>query len=217
MVYQNILSINDSKTEWLTFDDDPNNSSWKQSRQLGTLLDEEEDLARRMALASSAFKSMYPSFVRRSHICLSRRLRIYNAFVLPVLLYNCGTWALTKVQAEKLSAFHRRQLRSILGVRWPETISNDTLYRRTGQCDIADMVEKARVRLLGHCLRMDIQSPPQRALEIFSDPARRRRRGRPKTTIGQYYHRQFNLDASSLKSLREEASDRLVWRRKIRP
>ena len=152
--------------------------------------------------------------MRRTHINLTKRLRIYNAFVLPILLYNSSTWALTKHLADKLSAFHRRQLRSLMGVHWPETISNENLYRCTRQCDIISTVNKARMRLLGHCLRMDTQSPPQRAMEVFSDSARKRRRGRPKTTIGQLLHQDVNMNSSNLHSLREEAADRLGWRRK---
>ena len=35
---------------------------------------------------------------------------------LPILLYNCGTWLLTKTGVEKLDAFYRRLLRRVIGV-----------------------------------------------------------------------------------------------------
>ena len=51
------LKINNSKTEWLHFSGNHEDDSWRKSRQLGTLLDDSEELQRRMALASAAFSS----------------------------------------------------------------------------------------------------------------------------------------------------------------
>ena len=208
------LKINDSKTEWLHFDNS-SGQSWRQSRQLGSLLGDEEDLARRKALASEAYRSMYTLFLRRNHVSLEKRIRVYNAFVLPVLLYNSGTWALTQTRAKSLSAFHRRQLRSLLGIRWPQIIRNRELYRRTRQPDIANLVDQARVRLLGHCLRMDPQSPPQQALALYSHPTIKGRVGRPKTSLGTCLRHDVNLSASNLQTLRDEAADRHGWRRRV--
>ena len=204
------LQINDGKTEWLSFE--IGREEWKSSRQLGSLLGDDEDLVRRKALASSAYRSLYCMFLRRRHISLERRLKLYNAFVLPVLLYNCSTWALTQSQATSLSAFHRRQLRSVLGIRWPDIISNVELYRRTRQADVMSMVNQARLRLLGHCLRMDTESPPQRALDLYCNTSLKGRRGRPKTTLGSSLRHDVGLTASTLRTLREEAADRHGWR-----
>ena len=39
------------------------------------------------------------------------RLQSFKTIVECVLLYNCGTWALTEVLANKLDCFHRKMLR----------------------------------------------------------------------------------------------------------
>ena len=169
----------------------------------------------RKSLASASYRSLFTLFVRRSHISLERRVRLYNAFVVPILLYNCGTWALTKAQVSSLSAFHRRHLRSILGVRWPEKISNRDLYLRTKQTDIVHHVNQSRLRLLGHCLRMSPESPPQQALELYNDTSPRGRLGRPKTTPGLRPRQDVGLSASALPTLREEAANRHEWRRRV--
>ena len=52
------------------------------------------------------------------------RLRLYNAFVRPVLLYKAGTWGQTGSETNKLNAFHRKQLRLLIGIKWPQRISN---------------------------------------------------------------------------------------------
>ncbi len=48
----------------------------------------------------------------------------YNAFVLPVLLFNAGAWGVCESVIKKIEVFHRKQLRRVLGVRWPFKISN---------------------------------------------------------------------------------------------
>ena len=65
------------------------------------------------------------------------RIKLYNTLVRSVLLYNCGTWALTKTDEEKLDSFHRKQLRRVLGIRYPTKISNKSLYKKCDQTPIS--------------------------------------------------------------------------------
>ena len=45
-------------------------------------------------------------------------------------MYGAETWRVTKNITDKIQAFVNRCLRYILGVRWPNTISNDDLGRQ---------------------------------------------------------------------------------------
>ena len=94
------------------------------------LLGEAEDVARRKQLANVAFRKLSTVWFRRSRISLPLRLRLYESFVVPVLIYNMGTWGLTKAELDRLNAYHRRHLRQIVGIHWPHRISNTALYRR---------------------------------------------------------------------------------------
>ncbi|ETW05782.1 hypothetical protein H310_03466 [Aphanomyces invadans] len=60
----------------------------------------------------------------------SNRARLYKTYVLPVLLYNCGTLALTPTQLDGLDVFHRRQLRLLFGIFYPHQILEADLYAR---------------------------------------------------------------------------------------
>ena len=46
----------------------------------------------------------------------------------PVLLYNSSTWGLTANDELKLDIFHGKQLRRVIGKRYPYKISNAKLY-----------------------------------------------------------------------------------------
>ena len=104
---------------------------WRITRKLGSLLGDAEDGSRRKNLATAALHRMWKVWLRPSKTSEATRLRFYNCYVLPILLYNWGTWALTGSVLRSLECFHRQQLRKVIGVRYPATISNARLYDRT--------------------------------------------------------------------------------------
>ena len=61
------------------------------------------------------------------------KLAIYKTLVKPILIYSCSTWGLTNAEESKFDAFHRKQLRRVLGIKYPTIISNKKLYKKTGE------------------------------------------------------------------------------------
>ena len=106
--------------------------AWCEVKKLGSLLGQEEDLKRRIQLAATQFGKCSKLWNTKG-ITLQTRMRLYNAYVIPVLMYNAGTWALTSAQSNKLDAFHRKQLRQVLNIRWPFKITNERLYERCSE------------------------------------------------------------------------------------
>ena len=143
---------------------------WRTTRKLGSLLGDAEDMARRMQLANVSFHKMWTVWFRGAQISLHLRLRLYSAFVLPVLTYNMGTWGLTKTELSRLDAHHRRHLRQIIGIRWPHRISNDALYRRTQSSPISASIRAARWSLFGHVLRLPLDAPVHRTIDAYLAP-----------------------------------------------
>ena len=148
---------------------------WKKTMTLGALLGEEQDVTRRMQLAGLAFRRMYGLFAGVG-ASLELKIRVWNALVRPVLLYGCGTWGLTTSLTEKLCTLHRRHLRILAGYRWPKHISNDALYKLTRTYPLSVDLLQARLRLLGHCLRMPYDTPAQLALDVAVKPSLKGRR-----------------------------------------
>ena len=163
------LQINTAKTERTSVSRqvDRAHEPWRTTRKLGSSLGDAEDVARRMPLANVSFHKMWTVWFRGAQISLHLRLRLYSAFVLPVLTYNMGTWGLTKTECNCLDAHHRRHLRQIIGIRWPHPISNDALYQRTQSSPISVAIRAARWSLFGHVLRMPLDAPIQRAIDAY--------------------------------------------------
>ena len=102
------LYMNDDKTERVQFylakrgDVDEHgtplvdNEPWRSSKLLGSLLCSVKDVERRIILGYAAFSTFNNIWQRSKNISLSRRLRVYEAQVISVLLYNCGCCAALK-------------------------------------------------------------------------------------------------------------------------
>ena len=157
---------------------------WSTKRKLGSLLGDAEDVARRMQLANISFHKMWTVWFRGAQISLLLRLRLYSAFILPVLTYNMGTWGLTKTELNRLDAHHRRHLRQIIGIRWPHRISNDALYRRTQSSPISAAIRATTWSLFGHVLRLPLDAQVQLAIDAFlEDTGTPKFRGRLRCTV----------------------------------
>ena len=181
------LKVNRDKTKYTKVVHKPDQieKEWRSTRKLGFLLRDEEDVARRKQLASAAFPVVWSLWKRQQLVSERLRIRLYNAFVLPVLLYNCGCWSLTVAGGARLDSFHQRQLRSLLGIKWPQRLSNTTLYIRCQAEKLTTVLRRQRWKLLGHILRMDNDVPAVQAMhKYFNQPhGEPKWRGWPRTTL----------------------------------
>ena len=140
---------------------------WRSAKSLGTHLGTDTDLQRRKTAAAKAFGRLNRLWYRRHIVSEKRRLRMYNAYVPPVLRYNLHTAALTSLQAESLNAFHRKQLRRVIGVTYPDIISNKDLYLRTGTKPLSETLFEARWTQFRKVLQLPRDTPAFQAMHIY--------------------------------------------------
>ena len=147
------------------------NSRWKNINSLGSLLGDDEELQHRFQLAAGAFRRYTKLWGRRTLIKERTRLRVYNAVVLPVLLYNLGAVGLSEAMEQRLDAFHRRQLRAVFGVYWPKVITNDALYRKASTRPLSLVVKERRWLLFGQICRLPPDTPARKAMTAYFNAA----------------------------------------------
>ena len=124
--------MNEDKTEkTLLKRDEKEKEEWRETKKLGSLLGDQHDIKRRKSLSQVALTNMNKIWFSKKYVSLSRKLQLYNTLVKSVLLYNCSTWGLTIQDENQLNSFYRKQLRNVIGVRWPHRISCHKLYQRT--------------------------------------------------------------------------------------
>ena len=142
------FKVKRNKTEWTTLH---HVGQWENCKQLSSLLDGVKDWSGRIVLANLAFNSFQHLCKRKSGILLSRKMKVCNAFVAPVLTYNFGTWGHSDVYMRKLNAVRRRHLRGTSGVKWPEGISNTELPKRSNAFNLEDFVRKSPLTIVWSC------------------------------------------------------------------
>ncbi|XP_038074896.1 uncharacterized protein LOC119742796 [Patiria miniata] len=157
------------------------NESWRKNKTLGSLLCSTSDITAHCIQGNVTFHTLRKLWSRRTKIPLKARLRLYNAYCVSIMLYNCNSWTAPKVMFDKLDACHRRHLRVITGHCWPKSlISNQALYELCNEEPLSSKVTKQRWSMLGHVLRMNPDTPAQRALDfaVTGSQAYKPRRGR---------------------------------------
>ena len=232
------LKVNDGKTEKSVlkrFKHDKKNKTtnepWRETVKLGSKLGDREDMKNRRELAAGAMNQMDEILRRHKMVKISKRLKLYNALVRSVLLYNCCTWGMSTKDEKEMDSFHRRQLRRVMGIKYPTTMRNTAVYERTKTKPLSVDITKSRWKMLGHILRKNEKHPARIAMKyFFLVPANVPKfRGRKRTTIVTTINRDIirtkkrypNFDIKPIKSeidlrnVHVKAKNRKHWQKRV--
>ena len=174
----------------------------------------DDEIAARLSKASSAFGRLRSSTWDRRGISTSTKIKVYNAVVLPSLLYGCETWTVYNSQAKKLNTFHMKCLRKILNVSYEERIPDTEILERAQSESIFAKLKKSQLRWAGHVSRMDDSRIPKQLLygELCVG---KRHRGRPKLRYKDVLKQSLNDCDIDPKEWEYAAKDRPAWRHKV--
>lgn len=151
----------------------------------------------------------------RSSISLQTKVRLYNVYILPILLYAADTWSMTVATSRRLDAFDQWCLRRILRIPYTAHVTNEEVRRRTGQSPVTSTIVSRRLRLFGHIARADPSQDHSRALQAAINRLPtdwRRRRGRPRRTWLRTIESDLQPTNLGLNSAWLRAQDRSKWR-----
>ena len=99
-----------------------------------------KNLDNRSSKASSSFGRLSKRVWQSHSLRFSPNLQVYRAVVVSILLYGAETWALYRKQIRLLERFHQRRLRSILGIRWQDHVSNEEVLKRASLPSIQSLL-----------------------------------------------------------------------------
>ena len=204
------LLVNESKTEITTLErkkkrkkktDDNVDEPWREVIKLGSKIGDEEDIMRRKNLASIKLKEMTKLWIRNNYVRRNTKIRLYKAVVEPVLLYNAATWGLTKSDEKNLDSFHRKQLRIVLNIKYPDKMKNKDVYRITEEKPLTLQILRSRWKLFGHILRLDDRTPAKISMKHYYSPSTSPKfKGRPRQTLPK------TLSDDLVRTVKEEPS-----------
>ncbi|KAL5253305.1 hypothetical protein ACHWQZ_G013176 [Mnemiopsis leidyi] len=191
---------------------------WRKSITLGSMLCSKADIQRRISLGYAAFNKYRKAW--NTKIPLKKRLILYEALVVSVLMYNSSCWAAPKAALEKLDIVHRHHLKCILNYKYPSIISNVNLYKRCETEPLSARVERNRWKMLGHVLRGPVDGPAHTSLVFAINSLNMKGRvGRPQSNLFSLIKQDLNErnlflnNINDLNYLRNIAYDRASWRR----
>ena len=107
---------------------------------------------------------------------------MFDAYITPILVYNCGTWALTKTTKDRLNSFHG--VFSVdSSVYFGLKTNNKDLYLATKLHELSKNIRLRKLTLLSHISRLDSCTHDQKAMSKHFDAPFTPTKGRLKATL----------------------------------
>ena len=213
------LQMNAEKTEYTIINRETHHTNG--TKKLGSLLSEEQDIKRRINLANQKFGLLTKVWFNKKQISIENKLRMYNAMIRPILLYNTSTYGITIATLEPLQAAHRKHLRKIAGIFHPEKITNLQLYERLNQKPLIFYIKKDQWQLFGHILRrpeIPAYKMMQKYFDLNNTQGMKKYRGRtPYNILGTLQHdlkrtHESFKNSQDLTNIALSAQNRAQWR-----
>ena len=216
------LKINGSKTKAMAINirgatnitvDEENIEMVEEFTYLGATVARENgvqrDVVKRIGKARSVFVRLNKTW-RTRNIREDTKIKIFKSMVKPVLLYGSESWTITEETRKKLQVFINRCLRSILGIFWPETMTNEELWKRAKEEKIEIQIRRRKLRWIGHTLRKEKEEIPRRVLQW--NPQGTRGRGRPCETWRRSIYKETNMTWRQMGTI---AHNRQEWKQLV--
>ena len=167
------------------------------------------EIKSRIGKAQAAFTSLN-SFWRTKDISLRTKLRIFNSNVKSVLLYGCETWNASQTCIKRIQVFINKCLRRLLKIKWTEKVTNEEVWRRTGQNAVKGEIGRRRWRWIGHTLRKEGNTITKKALDW--NPQGKRSRGRPRGSWRRIREDDVRRSGMTWNAVKKLAQDREEWK-----
>ena len=86
------------------------------------------EIKRRLLLERKGMTNL-DSILKSRDIRLPTKVRLVKAMVFPVVMYGCESWALKKVECQRIDAFELWHWRRLLRVPWTARRSNQSILK----------------------------------------------------------------------------------------
>ena len=104
----------------------------------------ESELERRIGRAATVVGSIRKTVFGNKELSNEAKMTVYNAVVVPTLVYGCETWVLKDRDKTRLQAAEIKVLRSGVGVTSLECVRNEAIRERLKQEAVVAQVKRRR-------------------------------------------------------------------------
>ena len=94
------------------------------------------------------------SILKSRDITLSAKVCLVKAVVFPVVMYGCESWAVKKVERQRIDAFELWCWRRLLRVPWIARRSNQSILKEiSSEYSLEGLMLKLTLQYFGHLMR----------------------------------------------------------------
>ena len=146
------------------------------------------------------------SILKSRDVTLPTKVHVVKAMVFPVVMYGCESWAVRKVEHQRIDAFKLWCWRRLLRVPWTARRSNQSILKEISpECSLEGLMLRLKLQYFGHLMwRVDSL---EKILMLGGIGGRRRR--------GWQRMRWLDGITDSSSELQELVIDREAWRAAI--
>ncbi|XP_068675589.1 uncharacterized protein [Montipora foliosa] len=169
------------------------------------------EIQSRISAAATAYNKLSKRIFCNNDILSNTKIKVYNAIIIPTLLYGCETWVTYRKHIKQLETYHQRCLRRILHIKWQDRVTNTAVFERTSSQSLESVDLLHRLRWAGHICRMpDCRLPKQIYYSQLSHGTRSV--GAPKKGHKDLLKHSLLKCGINVNEWEQLAADRQVWK-----
>ena len=206
------LNFNESKTEYINKTSDLTTQLKTLSgyilkckddyKYLGSFISSsEKDFNARKGMAWSACNNLHKIWTSKLHVSI--KIQLFKTLIVPILLYGCETWTLSKRMEKRLDGVYTRLLMRVQNLSWKRHPTKQVIYGDLPP--VSSIVRSKRAQFAGHCFRATTEIISSLVLWKPKSVGRRSR----KLSFVDTLKRDTNLQDQDLKTA---MLDRECWR-----
>lgn len=166
-----------------------------------------KEINRRICMAKSAAISLSKIW-RSRDIARQTKKRLMESLVFSIALYGSESWTLKKNHLKKLNGFEMWCWRRLLGIRWVERRTNESVLEQMGNPEsLCNSIINRQMTYFGHIMRRNNENLEKAILT--GKIQGRRGRGRPRRT---WIDGIKDFTNKNLNEIKEMCQDRGRWR-----
>ena len=169
------------------------------------------EIDKRIGKAATTLARLTSRVWTNPKLTVKTKMVVYDACVVSTLMDGNEMWTTYARQEKRLSSFHLRTIRRILGISWQDRVSNTEVLSQANLPSMFTLLRQRRLLWLSHAYPMEDGRIPK---DIFYGElaSGRRTKGRPQLRYKDVCKRDMKALDINNESWEDLAADRMMWK-----